>query len=161
MADLGLAPWELMRTQTVLELMKANELTERFGLTLSPGQIARVADRRFEALKNTGRVEFGRGILRELIEAFCDSPYVRQEEYEETVSELIDSFYYFRGESDGLIPDSDLIDCMRRYFDGVCQGSLEFLNGATLSDLIRDTRYARPISADRLRMHSEGPCETN
>lgn len=159
MADFGLAPWEMMRALAALELSKANELTERFGLTLSPGQIARLADRRFEALKDTGRVEFGRGILRELIEAFCDSPYVRQEEYVETVSELIDSFYYFRGEADGLIADSDLIDCMRRYFDEICQGSLEFLNGATLSELIRGTGYARPINPARL--NSEGACKEN
>jgi hypothetical protein len=143
MADFGLAPQDFLRAQTALELAKANELTARFGLALGPAQIARIVDKRFQALKDAGRVEFGRGAVRALIEAFCDSPYMSREDYEEAVSELIDSFYCFRGESDGLIPDEDLIDCMRRHFDEVCQGSLEMLNGTTLSELIRGSRYGR------------------
>jgi hypothetical protein len=108
-------------------------------------------DKRFQALKDSGRVEFGRGIVRALVEAFCDSPYLRREDYAETVEELIDSFYYFRNESDGLIPDEDLIDCMRRHFDEVCQGSVEMLNGTTLSELIRGTRYGLPMDPRRFR----------
>jgi hypothetical protein len=151
MADFELAPGDFLRAQTALELMKANELTARFGLQLSRAEIARIVDKRFQALKGSGRVEFGRSAVRPLIEAFCDSPYMSREDYEETVAELIDSFYYFRGESDGLIPDEDLIDCMRRHFDEVCQGSLEMLNDTTLSELIRGTRYGRPLDIVRLR----------
>lgn len=151
MPDFGLAPQDFLRAQTALELEKANELTARFGLRLNRAQIARIVDKRFQALKDTGRVEFGRGVVRGLIEAFCDSPYMHREDYEETVAELIDSFYYFRGESDALIPDEDLIECMRRHFDEVCQGSLEMLNGTTLSELIQGTRYGRPMDIGRLR----------
>jgi len=145
MGDFGLAPVDLMKARAALELAKANELTARYGLALGPGQIARIVEKRFSALRDAGRVEFGRGILRELVEAFCDSPCILREDYEDTVSELIDSFYYFRGESDGLIADEDLIACMRRHFDEVCQGSLEALNGTALPELIRGTRYGRPL----------------
>lgn len=151
MPDFELAPQDFLRAQTALELEKANVLSARFGLKLSRAQIARIADKRFQALKDSGRVEFGRGVVRALIEAFCDSPCINREDYAETVAELIDSFYYFRGESDGLIPDEDLIDCMRRHFDEVCQGSLEMLGGTTLSELIRGTRYGRPMGTNRLR----------
>ena len=137
MADYSLVSPDRMRAQTARDLMKANQLTERFGLRLSAGAAARIAERRFQALRDSGRVEFGRGILRALIEAFCDSPFIQKEDYEETVCELIDSFHYFRDLSDGLISDEDLIDCMRGYFDRVCQGSLERLNGAEFSELIR------------------------
>lgn len=143
MAGFELAPVDLMRAQTAMELAEANNLTRRFGLTLGPGQIARIVDKRFQALRDAGRVEFSHGIVRDLIAAFCDSPYINREDYEETVSELIDSFYYFRNESDCLIPDEDLIECMRSHFDLVCQGSLDVLNGTTLSELIRNTRYGR------------------
>ncbi len=151
MPDFELAPQDFLRAQTALELEKANELSARFGLKLSRAQIARIVDKRFQALRGSGRVEFGRGVVRALVEAFCDSPCINREDYAETIEELIDSFYYFRGESDGLIPDEDLIDCMRRHFDEVCQGSLEMLNGTTLSDLIRGTRYGRPMDIARLR----------
>ena len=137
MADFGLIPVEMARAQAARELMELNGFTERFGLRLSRGQIARIAEKRAQALADSGRVEFGRGILRQLVEAFCDSPYVNQRDYEEILSELIDSFYYFKNGCDGLIPDEDLIEDMRRYFDGVCQGSLEALNDATLPELIR------------------------
>lgn len=151
MPDFELAPQDFLRAQTALELEKANVLSARFGLALSRAQIARIVDKRFQALKDSGRVEFGRSVVRALIEAFCDSPCIKRGDYAETVEELIDSFYYFRGESDGLIPDEDLIDCMRRHFDEACQGSLEMLNGTTLSDLIRGTRYGRPVGISRLR----------
>jgi hypothetical protein len=41
-------------------------------------------------------VEFGRGITKMLIEAFCDSPYIYQDNYEMTILELLESFYYFK-----------------------------------------------------------------
>ena len=151
MADYGLVPQDFLRAQMALELMKANELSARFGLALGPAQIARIVDRRFQALKETGRVEFGRSVVRDLIEAFCDSPYIGREDYEETVGELIDSFYYFRGECDGLIPDDELIDCMRRHFDEVCQGSLEMLSGTTLPELVRGARCAELKDTGRPR----------
>ena len=140
MADSGLAPMEWMRAQAAMELMEVNRLTERFGLALNRGQIARIVERRAQALKDAGRVEFGPGILKQLAEAFCDSPYVNQRDYEEILSGLIDSFYYFKGAVEGLLSDGDLIDCMRRYFDGVCHGSLEALNDASISELTGPVR---------------------
>ncbi len=151
MKGFELSPVDLMRGQTAHELTAANALTERYGLILSAAQIGRIVEKRFSALRDAGRVEFGRGVVRDLIEAFCDSPYVNREDYEEIVSELIDSFYYFRNESDGMIPDEDLIACMRTHFDSVCQGSLDYLNGTTLPELIRNSRYGERVDRDRLR----------
>jgi hypothetical protein len=39
------------------------------------------------------------------------------------------------------IPDDELIGFMKDRFDGVCQGSLEYLSGTTLEELCRNTRY--------------------
>jgi hypothetical protein len=130
------------------ELCQTNAVTSQFGLTLSEKQIADIVEKRFEALGATGRVEFGRGITKMLIEAFCDSPYIYQENYEETILELLDSFYYFKNESEDRIPDDELIAVMRRHFDTICQGSLEYLNGTTLEDLCRNTRYGYETDDD-------------
>ena len=143
MADFSLLAGEFMRAQTALELQEANELTERFGLTLGPSQISRIVQKRFDALRDSGRVEFSHGIVRDLAVQFCDSPYILDGDYEETVCALIDSFYYFRNESDGMVEDGELIDAMRAYFDNVCQGSVEALNDATLLDLMRTSRRSR------------------
>ncbi|MDB2125537.1 MULTISPECIES: DUF6323 family protein [Clostridium] len=89
----------IKKKQLAMEIKKCNEMTIKYGVTLSDTQIESLINKRFESLKNTGRVEFGDGVLKELIEAFCDSPYIMQENYEETLEELQDIFYFFKGEA--------------------------------------------------------------
>lgn len=123
------------------ELLACNEISGRYGLCLSEIQIAAITQRRLEALAAAGRVEFGRGILQQLVVAFCDCPYIDSTTYEETLSELLDAFYYFKNESEDRISDDDLIGIMRHHFDNVCHGSMEYMCGTTLEDLCRNTRY--------------------
>jgi hypothetical protein len=63
-------------------------------------------ENRFQALQNTGRVEFGEGILKKLIYAFCDSPFMTQQNYEETISDL-QEFLFFKNESLDQIPTTN------------------------------------------------------
>lgn len=121
------------------ELRRCNELTQPFGLFLNEAQILSLIERRFTALRQTGRIEFGEGVMPKLIYAFCDSPYMTQDNYEETLAELQDSFYYFKGEAQERISDDELIALMKHFFDTKAQGSLEYLNGTTLPDLCRGT----------------------
>lgn len=114
----------IKKKQLIMNIKKCNELTIKFGVSLSDEAIERLINRRFEALKNTGRIEFGEGILKKLIEAFCDSPYIMQNNYEETLEELQDIFYFFKGEAMEQISDDELIEFMKRDFDGKCQGSI-------------------------------------
>lgn len=131
----------MKKKQLAMEIKKCNEVTMKYGVTLSDIQIENLINKRFESLKSTGRVEFGDGILKELIEAFCDSPYIIQENYEETLEELQDIFYFFKGEAMDQIADDELIEFMKEYFNGECQGSIEYLSGTNLEELCRDTRY--------------------
>ena len=86
----------MKKKQLAMEIKKCNEITMKYGVTLSDTQIENLINKRFESLKNTGRIEFGDGILKELIEAFCDSPYIIQENYEETLEELKIFFIFLR-----------------------------------------------------------------
>ena len=131
----------IKKKQLIMNIKKCNELTIKFGVSLSDEAIERLINRRFEALKNTGRIEFGEGILKKLIEAFCDSPYIMQNNYEETLEELQDIFYFFKGEAMEQISDDELIEFMKIDFDGKCQGSIEYLSGTSLEELCRGTRY--------------------
>jgi hypothetical protein len=142
---------ERMRTgrlSAAEELRSCNALTGRYGLFLTDQQISNIVAKRFEALDATGRVEFGRGIMKMLIEEFCDSPFIDQANYEETILELLDSFYYFKNESDDRIPDDELLKIMHHHFDTICRGSLEYMNGTTLEDLCRNTRYGYETDDD-------------
>ena len=131
----------MKKKQLAMEIKKCNEITMKYGVTLSDTQIENLINKRFESLKNTGRIEFGDGILKELIEAFCDSPYIIQENYEETLEELQDIFYFFKGEAMDQIADDELIEFMKEYFNGECQGSIEYFSGTNLEELCRNTRY--------------------
>ena len=131
----------IKKKQLIMNIKKCNELTIKFGVSLSDEVIERLINKRFEALKNTGRIEFDEGILKKLIEAFCDSPYIMQNNYEETLEELQDIFYFFKGEAMEQISDDELIEFMKRDFDGKCQGSIEYLSGTSLEELCRGTRY--------------------
>lgn len=141
----ALSPMNLQLAATAEELRKCNERTAFLGLTLTEAQIQSLVKRRFEALKNTGRVELGAGILKKLIEAFYDSPYLSPENYEDTLLELQDSFYYYKNESEDRISDDELIEFMRKTFDGKAQGSLEYLAGTSLDELCRNIRYGDSV----------------
>ena len=118
-------------------LRKTNSLTERYGLSLSETQIAALTDARVSSLLDTGRVETGEGILPKLIYAFCDSPFLFRDEYCQTIAALQDLFYTFRNELEDALSDDELILAMQRLYNGPGQGSLEYLENATVSDLYR------------------------
>ncbi len=141
----GMTLWGTNKLSAAEELRECNMFTIKYGLLLTEQQIQTIVDKRFEALHSTGRIEFGSGITKMLIEGFCSSPFIYQTNYEETILELLDSFYYFKNESEDRIPDDELISFMRRHFDTTCQGSLEYLSGTTLEDLCRNTRYGYEI----------------
>jgi hypothetical protein len=133
----------MQKMQAVTELEECNEYTAQYGLALSVQEIQSLVERRFNALKDTGRMEFGHGILKKIITVFCDSPYITQGEYEDTIVELQDSFYHFKNESMDRITDEQLIQFMKMTFDGAAQGSMDYLNGTSLEELCRITRSGR------------------
>lgn len=122
------------------ELEACNRLSGAFGLALSQAQARELTLLRAEALRRTGRVEFGGGILKELVTAFCDSPYLTRDNYAETLAELQDAFYELKNESADRLSDEELVGLMKTYFNGVCQGSVEYLAGTTLAELCRAVR---------------------
>lgn len=108
-------------------LERYNRRSEPYGLTLSESALQRLLLLRTEVLQQTGRVELGGGVLEKLITAFCDSPYVVQSKYEDTLAELQELFYYFKNECRDLVTDDELLDAMRLIFNSVAHGSVEFL----------------------------------
>lgn len=129
---------ELMEQQAVDQILACNEVTAKYGLVLSEQQALALARTRTGALKENQRVEFGRGIMETLISAFCDSPYLTEENYEETLHELISLFYTLKNQTWDRVSDCDLVGWMKETFDGPCHGSLELLSGEAL-------RFSRQI----------------
>ena len=121
----------------IANIKKCNEYTSKYGLVLSDNQISNLLERRKETLKETGRIEFREGIVDKLIKEFCDSPYINKENYAETLYELIEIFYEYKNETMDLITDDELLAFMKKSFDGICQGNLEYLSGTILYKMRR------------------------
>jgi hypothetical protein len=121
----------------ITRLSQCNELTEKYGLSLSEGDMRMLAEARGNALRSTGRVEFGAGALPGLIYAFCDSPYLLRTEYAQTLAALQELFYAFKNEYGDAFSDDELTEAMEKLYDGRLQGSLEALENATGGDLYR------------------------
>ncbi len=134
----------LIQKQAAGEIIKCNEFTEKFGLTLTREQAAELVETRSISLKDNCRVEFGGGVIDKIIKGFCDSPYITMQNYTHTLHELVEMFYYYKNETMDLITDDDLIKFMKSAFDGVCQGSLELLSGRELFRLAKNLRFGLP-----------------
>lgn len=119
------------------ELLSSNAETAEYGLTLTAQEALMLAQTRAEALKAANRVELGGGAARAIISAFCDSPYITQEDYAETLQGLIELFYDFKNDTYDRVSDEALIRCMKHAFDGECRGSLELLADEALPELAR------------------------
>lgn len=137
-----LASLEAQKLRAIDELERLNPLTARFGLTLTRAQTEALVERRFKALEDNGRVEFRGGVLKPLAVAFCDSPYIENDAWEQTLSDLQDCFYYFKNESRDTLADDELIGYMRLFFDKKCEGSVDYLMGTSLETLCRAARLA-------------------
>ena len=121
------------REQAEIEnIKKCNEYTSKYGIILSDNQIANILERRKETLKETERVELREGIIDKLIKEFCDSPYMNQENFAHNLYELIEIFYEYKNETMDLITDDELIKFMKKSFDGIAQGDLEYLSGTVM-----------------------------
>jgi hypothetical protein len=98
-----------------------------------------LAKARGRALSDHGRVEFGASAVYRIIYGFCDSPFLQQDEYEATLLELTDAFYYFKNECGDQLTDDELIAAMRNRYDAY-DGSTEAVIGTSLESLCRARR---------------------
>lgn len=132
----GLSMVELALRAAKAELAACEDLMDRYGLRLTASQQAALAARQQRALAQTGRILLEGGVLQRLVYAFCDSPFIQPEDWAETLGELIDTFYEYKNESGDALSDDELVEWMARLFDGPAQGSLDYLAGTSLWELM-------------------------
>ena len=129
----------LQPKETMRVLMDMNRRTTRYGLTLTQEQMEALADSQVRALRDTGRVELGSGILPRLMEVFCDSPNLHQADYAGTLETLQTVFYRVKNEAGDLTPDEDILKVLRRAFDRA-GGSTDYLESLPLAEMIRQMK---------------------
>lgn len=139
----------VVREQFLSELRAANETSARFGLKLSDQSMQVLAQTRMRALLDNGRVELGTSAVAALVEGFCDSPFLLQEDYESTLAELLDAFYYFKNASGECVADDELIAAMRMRYDAF-DGAIEGVTGTTLEALCLARRFGQEVAEEEL-----------
>ena len=116
----------------VLEVLETNQYTEKYGLTLNEEEAQMIVAERRNTLKEQKRVEFGESILPRLIYEFCDSYYINQDNYAETMVRLQEIFFLYKNEMLDELTDNELIHFMKEQFETVCYGDLDYLEGTFL-----------------------------
>ena len=129
----------IARKGFIAQLRSCNALSARFGLTLSESAIRELAVARQNALTEHGRIEPKESAVASIIEEFCDSPYLLQDEYEATLLALTDAFYYFKNACGEALTDDELIKAMRERYDAY-DGSVDAVIGTSLEALCRARR---------------------
>jgi len=128
--------FEMMQIQSkekaALSLLASNERTEQFGLSLTSEDVEKLMVSRKESLKTHERIEFKSEVLQKLIDAFCDSVYLRQDNYVETLEQLQDIFFEYKNEAEENLTDDELITFMREQFDEICCGDIDYLANTCL-----------------------------
>lgn len=123
------------------KILMHNEKTVQYGLVLTQQQAIELLQTQAEEQRYHGRLEFGEGPVGKLIEAFADSPYITRQNYAATLQALIETFYYYKNETEDKLTDDELIEYMKKFFNGSCEGSIELLNSRELDSLARSLRY--------------------
>ena len=107
------------------ELLRCNEATAEQGLSLTIQDWEELQAGRRAALADTGRVEFGLGIVTDLAKAVRASPYLQ------------DLFYHWKGFCREQASDREVIDALAALFDDPAQGSADYLDGLTGEEILR------------------------
>jgi hypothetical protein len=126
--------------QEQLRVLECNKKTEQFGLVLSQDEANNLILNRKSSLGDNQRVEFGEGVLPKIITLFCDSQYINQDNYADILSELQDIFYSYKNETQDELTDDELLEFMRKQFDEICFGDLEYLRNTCMERYARATR---------------------
>lgn len=123
----------LQQKNQLAGVLETNRMTEKFGLVLSEADAGLLLKERARVLREQRRVEFGGGILPKLIEEFCDSDFIDQDHYVDTLIRLQEIFYHYKNEMHDEITDDELLHFMREQFENVCFGDPDYLEGTCLS----------------------------
>ncbi len=130
----------LLWQEQIGKVIETNQTTERFGLSLSEQDAQLILDERRNSLKEQRRVEFGGGIAPKIIYEFCDSSYINQSNYVDTVIRLQEIFYLFKNEMEDELTDDELLHLMKEQFENLCFGDLEYLEGTCLANFAQAVR---------------------
>lgn len=136
----------LLNPLLVSDLLSTNIDSQEYGLVLSENEAKELIESRNTILTSYGRVELDMEVPKKIIQQFCSSPYINQQDYISTLHDLIEIFYYIKNETEDALSDDDLIDLMYTLFNDTCMGSLDLLQGTKLEAIADQIRRENQMS---------------
>lgn len=131
----------LLQEQNQLsKIIQTNEATKRFGLSLTERDAKLILEERKISLTEQRRIEFGEGAAAKIIYEFCDSDYICQSNYVDTIIRLQEIFYLYKNEMQDEITDDELLHLMKEQFENLCFGDLDYLESTCLADFAEAIR---------------------
>lgn len=130
------------------DLLKTNQATVEYGLTLNRVEALELAQTHRQALDASGRIEVGTNTVRKIIGAFSRSPYLWQKDYADILNEAVDAFYELKNESEDHISDDDLIALLADAFDRYKGSLAPFLQSRELDRQMRALRFGEDYGDD-------------
>lgn len=130
----------LQNANQLAKIVETNKYTEKFGLVLSEQDARLILDERKNVLAEQKRVEFGEGIVPKIIYEFCDSAYLDQSNYVNTILRLQEIFYLYKNEMKDEITDDELLHLMKEQFEIICFGDLDYLESTCLANFAQAIR---------------------
>lgn len=123
---------ELAKQELARQILATNRYTRKYSLVLREEDAALLTQERADVLRTQKRVEFGEGILPKIIYMFCDSAYIYQDNYCESLIRLQEIFFAYKNEMLDEITDDELLAFMQEQFEEVCRGDFDYLEGTCL-----------------------------
>jgi len=133
-----LISFENISLQPITEhILSLNEITSKFGLTLSEKDARELSETRNKAVCENERIEIGLGVVPAIVEKFCRSRYINSENFTYILNEVTYLFYYIKTETDDKISDKELVNELFKRFELQCRGSIDVLENREVGRIIR------------------------
>ena len=106
------------------DLLALNEHTVTHGIILSESDCTEIAQCRGDLLVENERIEVGSGAVRRIIEEFCDSGYINQQNFKDTVQGLLECFYAIKTETEDKVDDETVLEFLKYVFENDAGGDV-------------------------------------
>lgn len=122
------------------KVIETNQASAQYGLVLTEQDARLILEERKNTLREQKRVEFGESIVPKIIYEFCDSDYIDQCHYVDTIIRLQEIFFLYKNEMLDEITDEELLHLMKEQYEQICFGDLDYLESTCLANFAQAVR---------------------
>ena len=128
----------------IAKLSTLNKLLLKNSLILKPNDIERLIITKNTILHDLNRVEINNNLLYKIINEFCTSPFLEQDNFITVVEEITELVYLFEAKISNVLTDDEIIHYLKSEYEKY-EGCLDLVLDFSLNDIINkigvDNKY--------------------